>query len=156
MVSTHHEPSANHQILCVEGDYSICGGFENAYLSWDGGGVDIGDHYGHPTSAIMDAAQGWCVTAGEGLEICFFEHGLPGPDKPIEDYPFRTQVLWRHGNPPPDGQMCWFVEKLWFAESEAGADGRPVRVLLQVLVEPGTARAGLYEVDIVSLAWRRI
>jgi hypothetical protein len=156
MVSLHYELSDNRQILCFEGAYTINGGYENVYLRWDGGGVDIGDHYGHPTAAIMDVAQGWCVTAGEGLEICHFERGFPGPGRPVEDFPFRTLELWRHGNPPPDGQTCWFVEKLWFAESELDADGKPSSILLHVLVDPGGKSAGLYEVDVVSLAWRRI
>ena len=67
MVSHRYEANGNHGVLCVDGEYTIEFGFEGAFLAWDGGAVDIADHYGHPRCAVMDAAQGWCVTGGAGL-----------------------------------------------------------------------------------------
>jgi hypothetical protein len=156
MVSEHYESADDRSTLCFAGAYSIRYSHEEAYLRWEGGSLNIGDHYGNPNTAVMDVVQGWCVTGGEGLEICFFDNGFPKPGEPIVNYPFRILELWRGANRPPDGRPCWFVEKLWFAESEWEIDGKLSHVLLHVAVEPGTASAGLYEVDIVKLSWRRI
>jgi hypothetical protein len=104
----------------------------------------------------MDVAEGWCVTGGSGLTINILECGFPKTGAPLEDFPFHTLNLWNAASPPPDGRDCWFVEGLWVRLSECDADGRLARVLVHALIEPGWQNAGLYEVELLSLAWRRI
>jgi hypothetical protein len=122
-----HELADERKTLRREGAYSIRCSHERAFLCWAGGGLDIGDHYGDPKCAVMDVAQGWCVTGGEGLEIRIFDKGFPLPGAPVEAFPFRTLELWRGTNRPPDGRPFWFVEKLWFVDSEQDEDGKQPR-----------------------------
>ena len=155
MVSQQFDETGNFGILCVEGQYSIAFGHEDVFLDWQGGGLDIGDHYGQATAAVMDVSHGWCATGGEGLLICRFERGFPRTGEPLDNFPFCKLELWRGANPPPDGRRYWRVEGLWFVGSEE-ADGKLGNVLLHALVSPGTQDAGLYQVDLMTLGWRRI
>jgi hypothetical protein len=158
MSSSRYDPvtGSNFGTLCFEGEYVIQFGHEDVFLAWDGGAIQIGRHYGNANAAVMDVAEGWCVTGGSGLTIVIFEYGFPKAGAPIEDFPFRSLNLWDRANPPPDGRDCWFVEGLWFRLSERDADGRVARVLVHALIEPGLPNAGLYEIELLSLTWRRI
>jgi len=156
MSSSKFDDAGNFGTLCFEGDYAIRYAHEDVVLAWNGGMINIGRHYGNPNAAVMDVGEGWCVTGGSGLTINLFERGFPKAGEPVKDFPFRTLNLWDACNPPPDGRDCWFVEGLWFRLSERDADGKLVRVLVHALVEPGSERAGLYEVELLTRQWRRI
>jgi hypothetical protein len=133
--------------LCRDGDYVIEHEYEQTYLRWPGGAYPLGDHYGDPTCAVTNAVDGWCVTGGEGLVITLFEDGLPAGGALGGDRKSRQAALWRRrdGVSPPEGP-AWFIYGAWFA----GGD------LVQVAVDPGSDHAGLYEVDVRTLAWRKV
>ncbi len=107
----------------------------------------VGDHcHCDPTCAVVNAAGGWCLSGGQGLEIRLFEDGLPqGPGTPDPNR-IKTLSLWRHENPPPDGQRFWCVVGAWLYADD----------LVRVLVNPLASQAGLYEVDVRTLGWRRL
>ena len=104
----------------------------------------------------MDAAQGWCVTGGAGLVVNLFGQGFPSGTGPVDAFPFTSRDLWNPNSPPPDGRQNWFVEGLWLYAAEQDANGDLARVLVHALVEPGSRHAGLYEVDLRTLDWRRL
>src|SRR3712207_1504985 len=114
-------------------DYVLEHHYENASLSWPGGGLHIGDHYGDPTCGVINASDGWCLTGGEGLIICLFAHPLTVDRRPTG---YRRLDLWRRKNPPPTKGQCWFVEGAWLKEGDVA----------RVLVDPLSDEAGLYDV----------
>jgi hypothetical protein len=131
--------------MCRSGDYRMVQIFDMAQLTWPGGEMIVGDHfYADPQCAVIDEARGWCVSGGQGLEICLFEDGLP---RGAAD---STQVkrlhLWRNENPPPDGDRYWLVTQLWHLEDDS------IRVHVN---SPGKG-PGLYEVDVRTLEWRHL
>jgi hypothetical protein len=135
------------KILFSEGEYIIAHEYEQAYLRWPGGTYPLGDHYGDPTCAVMSILEGWCVTGGEGLVITWFEAGLPAAGDPAATGKVEQTALWRRrdSKPPPAGDP-WYVFGVWLV-----GDTR-----VQAVVEPGTDHAGLYEVDVRTLAWRKV
>jgi hypothetical protein len=153
MVTRNFYHTDNSGVLCEEEPYSVVFFYEEVHLAWEDGAIDLGSHYGYANCGIMDAEQGWCVTAGSGLIITRFARGFPGKGKPIADFPYETHNLW---SPAPDGRDTWFVEGLWWRSTELDEAGRPASVLVRALVEPASDRAGLYEIDLVSLAFRRL
>ena len=136
------------KILCSDGEYVVEHEYEQAWLRWPGGSHPVGDHYGDPTCAVMSALEGWCVTGGEGLVITLFEAGLPAAHGPAATGKITQAALWRSrggGKPPPEGDL-WYVFGVWFA-----GEGR-----VQAVVDPGSDHAGLYEVDVRTLDWRKV
>jgi len=134
------------RLLCRDGDHAVAEHFEEAVLLWPDGRFIMGDFYGHPSCAIINHKGSWCLAGGEGLIVCFFEDGLPsGPSSP-DPARIETRKLWRDDNPPPDGKQMWFVEGAWFYTDD----------LVRVVVNPLAPEAGLYEVDVRTLAWRRL
>jgi hypothetical protein len=136
------------RILCSEAEYTIEHEYEQAYLRWPGGTCPLGDHYGDPTCAVMNATDGWCVTGGEGLVITLFHGGFPVGSDRFDVGKVKHTMLWRKrdGHPPPHGERAWFVEGACFIEGDR----------IQVVVDPGTDHAGLYEVNIRTLAWHKV
>lgn len=134
------------RVLCEDGDFAIEHEYEQSFLRWPGGVQLIGDHYGDATCAVMSTIDGWCATGGEGLVITLFEDGLPERNEPSGARKIRQSALWRarDGVPPPSGK-AWFVFGAWFVRDH----------LIQVVVDPGSDHAGLYEVDVRTLAWRK-
>lgn len=130
--------------LCRSGEYRVVEMFDMALLTWPDGELIVGDHcYTDPQCAVINAASGWCASGGQGLEICFFEDGLPqGPNKPDPNR-VKRQNLWRDQNPPPDGKKYWFVAKIWLDN----------RDLVRVLINPSPGDVGMYEVDVRTLRW---
>jgi len=126
------------------GPYRVVQRFDMALLTWPGGELIVGDHsLTDPQCAAINAARRWCVSGGQGLEICHFDDGLPqGPDAPAADR-VKLLSLWRHENPPPDGQRYWFVARVWLERDD----------LVRVLVNPSPGDVGVYEVDVRSLHW---
>jgi hypothetical protein len=135
------------ECLDRDGDYSIVDRFDMAFLVWPDGELIVGDHcHCDPTCAVVNQIGGWCVSGGQGLDIRLFEDGLPqGPDTPDPNR-IKTLGLWRHENPPPDGQHFWCVVGAWLYAGD----------LVRVLVNPLGTEAGLYEVDVRTLSWRRL
>jgi len=132
-------------ILCRRGIYAVEHEHEYCYLTWPGGELLIDDHHGDPVDAVL-SGDGWCVIGGEGLGIILFERGLPVPGRPFDRAGVTQKDLWRRANPPPSGDECWFVDRLW----PAG----PYRVC--AVVDPQSPNAGTYEVDVRSLTWTRV
>jgi hypothetical protein len=132
-------------VLAADGEYRIEHFYENVALVWRGGSADIGDHYGDPTCAVINSSAGWCVTGGEGLVICHFEGGLPrGPGR-VSSKRLKMLELWRRGNPPPQSAF-WSVQGAWLYQDDA----------VRVVVDPSSEHAGLYEINVTTLAWRKI
>src|ERR1700734_3209838 len=113
--------------ICTSGDYRMVQIFDMAQLTWPEGSLVVGDHcYTDPQCAVINETKGWCVSGGQGLEICLFEDGLPhGPDTPDFNR-IKWQSLWRNENPPPDGARYWFVANIWLYEDD----------LVRVVVNP--------------------
>jgi hypothetical protein len=143
-------PSNDTTELCRSGEYRIEEIFDMAVLFWPGGELEVGDHcYTDPQCALINAEKGWCVSGGQGLEICLFENGLPkGPQdfNAADPQGLKRTGLWRHGNPPPDGQRYWWVSNIWLLDGD----------LIRVLVNPLGPGAGLYDVDVRTLNWQRL
>jgi hypothetical protein len=116
--------------------------YELAYLRWSGGTYPLGEHYGDPMCAVMNTPDGWCVTGGQGLVITIFEDGLPEGGTQVAPQHVRQTELWR---PPPSGDV-WYVFGVWYA-----GDDR-----VQAAVDPGSDHAGLYEVNVRTLAWHKV
>jgi hypothetical protein len=129
--------------LYRDGDYVIEHHYENCYFSWPGGGLDLGDHYGDPTCGLINASEGWCLSGGEGLVISLFPHPLTAECRPTE---YKRLNLWRRENPPSAEHKCWFVQGAWLK----GGD------VARVLVDPLSGEAGLYDVDVRTLQWRKV
>ncbi len=131
--------------LCSQGDYTIDHEYEATYLRWPGGHYPVGEHYGEPTCAVINEIDGWCVTGGEGLVVTAFEQGFP-----LRNDAARRRVtqrsLWRCDSFSPPTGLRWFVFGAWLA----GPDQ------VQVVVDPGSDHAGLYEVDVRTLAWQKL
>ncbi len=143
-------PSEYTTELCRSGEHTIRQIFDMAVLFWPGGELIVGDHcHTDPQCAVINAEMGWCVSGGQGLEICLFENGLPeGPQEPNAPDPegLKRIGLWRDHNPPPDGQRYWWVSNIWLFDKD----------LIRVLVNPLGPGAGLYEVDVRTLRWQRL
>ncbi len=132
-------------VLATEGEYRIEHFYEQASLAWRGGSVDIGEHYGDPICAVINPQAGWCATGGEGLVICHFEGGLPRGPTRVSPKRMKVLELWRRANPPPM-KAYWSVEGAWLYQDD----------LIRVVVEPASEHAGLYEVNVTTLSWRKI
>lgn len=139
------EADAVRPVLAVDGECRIEHVFEDAKLAWSGGSIDIGDHYGDPNCGLINAYAGWCAAGGEGLVICHFEGGLPKGPARFPQKRLKVSELWRRSNPPPSGAY-WSVEGIWLYHDD----------LIRVVVEPLSEHAGLYEVDVKTLAWRKL
>lgn len=139
--------SENSNDLCASSGYRVAQRFDMAFLIWPDGELYVGDHcHTDPQCAVINAENGWCVSGGQGLEICLFEDGLPrGPNVP-DPARMKRLSLWRHENPPPDGERYWFVVKIWHYHEDR----------VRVLVNPLGPAAGLYEVDVRTLQWERL
>ena len=133
--------------LCRSGEYRVFQMFDMALLTWPDGELIVGDHCDTDAQcAVINAARGWCVSGGQGLEICHFDDGLPrGPKEPDPNRVKRLN-LWRDQNPPPDGQKYWFVAKIWLDHEN----------LVRVLINPSPGDVALCEVDVRTLRWRRL
>lgn len=133
--------------LCRSGDYRIVRVFDMALLKWPYGELIVGDHCRtDPQCAVINAAGGWCVSAGQGLEICLFEDGLPqGPDE-LDPNRVRRLNLWRDQNPPPNGEEYWFVSKIWLDRED----------FVGVAVGRLDGEVNLYQVDVRSLRWKQL
>lgn len=129
--------------LYRSGDYIIECHYETSLLSWSDGNLDIGDHYGDPSCALINAANGWCLTGGEGLVICLFPYPLTLEHRPTH---CDRLYLWRREYPPSEGDKCWFVEGAWLLEGD----------VVRVLVDPVGPGAGLYDVNVRTLSWKRL
>jgi hypothetical protein len=136
-----------HDELCRSGDYRILERFDMAFLAWPEGELIVGDHcHTDPQCAAINPESGWCVTGGEGLEICLFADGLPHGSHPPDPPRIKWSHLWRAENPPPDGARYWFIAGVWHYHAD----------LVRVLVDPLGDNAGLYEVDVRTLRWIRL
>ena len=139
------EADAVRPVLAVDGECRIKHVFEDAKLVWSGGSIEIGDHYGDPNCGLVNTCVGWCATGGEGLVICHFDGGLPKGTARSAEKRLKKSELWRRSSPPPSGAY-WSVEGMWFYRDD----------LIRVVVEPVSEHAGLYEVDVRTLAWRKL
>lgn len=64
------------QILARSGRYRIEHEYESASLvASDGRERAIGEFYGDPAVALIDAGEQWCAVAGEGLIVCSLAPG---------------------------------------------------------------------------------
>jgi hypothetical protein len=101
--------------------------------------VVIGDFYGDPTGAIIDAKEHWCVIIGCGLIIYF----LREPFRPYE-YNQKTDQwaeLFR------DPQDTWWIKTI----NQTGAD------TVRFVVEPkDNKHVGVYELNICNLSIQKI
>lgn len=136
----------DNNVLCSDGDYTITHSHEDAFLIWPADRLVVGDHYGNPTCAIINLSDNWCLTGGEGLVICRFEDGFPSGAAPSTLARMTVTELWRRANPPADGSEAWDIEGAWLFEGD----------IARILVDPLSPNAGLYEVDVRTLAWRRM
>jgi hypothetical protein len=139
-------------ILCWEGIYTVQHFSEDTYLVWKEGAsdlevgrIELADHYGDPTCAVINSLNGWCATGGEGLAVSSFKGGFPSGSKPINPQDVTQRELWRRSNPPPIGPY-WAIEGMWLYEDD----------LIRVVVDPISDHAGLYEVNVRTLEWRKL
>jgi hypothetical protein len=59
----------------------------------------------------------------------------------------RISELWRRDSRPPSGpEHYWSVEGAWLYRDN----------LIRVVVDPVSDHAGVYEVNLTTLAWRKI
>ena len=82
------------QILAQSGRYRIEHEYESASLvASDGRKRAIGEFYGDPAVALIDAGEQWCAVAGEGLIVCRL-----APARACVEY-YRTpgETLWITG-----------------------------------------------------------
>jgi hypothetical protein len=132
--------------LCRSGEHRIVEMFDMALLVWPGGEMIVGDHAStDPQCALINAEKGWCVSGGQGLEICLFEDGLPQGAALPESHRIQRLRLWRDDNPPPDGERFWFVADVWPEEND----------LLRALVNT-SGQSAFYRVDVRTLRWQKL
>jgi hypothetical protein len=79
------------------------------------------------------------------LVVSIFKGGFPSGSKPINPQDVTQRELWRRSNPPPIGPY-WSIEGMWLYEDD----------LIRVVVDPISDYAGLYEVNVRTLAWRKL
>lgn len=128
--------------LFRDGDYFVDHVCEQSYICWPGGDYPAGAHYGDPLCAALNVQGGWCVTGGEGLVVTVFSAGLPRRGDPAPAQSVAQTALWRSG----DAKDLRFVVGLEIA----GGDR------VRATVDPQGNHAGVYEVDVRTLAWRRL
>jgi hypothetical protein len=138
--------------LLVEDKYTVEHFSEDTWLLWkedasglEGGRIELADHYGDPTCAVINSINGWCATGGEGLVVSIFNDGFPSESKPINLQNVTQRELWRRRNPPPI-EPYWGIEGMWLFEDD----------LIRVVVDPISDHAGLYEVNVQTLVWRKL
>jgi len=82
------------QILAQSGRYRIEHEYESASLvASDGRKRAIGEFYGDPAVALIDAGEQWCAVAGEGLIVCSLAPG----GACVEYYRKPGETLWITG-----------------------------------------------------------
>lgn len=129
--------------LLVEKDgYRVTHEYEQTFVEWPGGELEIGNHYGDPVCAVLDAEAGLCVIGGEGLCVTKFRRTSTANGTALKD--LEHSELWRWQN-PREHEPCWFVTHL-----ELRANGK-----VRATVDAGGAGDGVYEVDTRTLEWRR-
>ena len=79
MESVSNEPS-NAKNLAKSANYMVKSEFEIVLLYGNDRNVVIGDFYGNPTAAVIDAGERWCVMVGCGI-IAYY---LEAPFRPYE------------------------------------------------------------------------
>jgi hypothetical protein len=126
------------RVLAVAGDYRIVSEYEAVYLAAPNAVFDLCDVYGDPSCALIDVEAGWCVVGGMGLWVSHFGASFKETREEKPSYSTR-QVIWPDRGPP-------YIEGLW----------RVDETLIHVLTDPGTEVASLYEVNVTTLAYRRL
>ena len=62
------------QELARSAEYSVQHEYEQAMVTAaDGRQASVGEFYGDPAVALIDANEQWCAVAGEGLVLCRLE-----------------------------------------------------------------------------------
>jgi hypothetical protein len=85
--------------------YEIMHEYETVWLRGAGmAPVVIGDFYGDPSVAIIDARERWCAVAGLGLIVYFIE-------APFEAYAYDRRTS-QYGEMGRAGPEKWWVESL--------------------------------------------
>lgn len=114
------------QTLATSHNYTIEHEYELAYLCTpDGRKVVVGDFYGDPQAALIDADENWCAIGGCGLIIYrltepFDEYACGKPSKQYREF---------HREPPG---VCWIEElkQLGAREIELKLDSGAIQVML--------------------------
>ncbi|HUT87936.1 MAG TPA: hypothetical protein VMY37_00425 [Thermoguttaceae bacterium] len=122
-------------ILARSEHYTVSHEYEVVLLDRPSGPqVVIGDFYGDPAAAIIDAHEKWAIVVGCGIVL----YWLRKPFTPYE-YDKKTNQWWEAHRSPPDE---------WWIETVYQVAGNTVRFV----VDPAAAVAGVYELDVESLS----
>lgn len=126
-------------ILARSKHYTVSHEYETVLLDHPGGeGLVIGHFYGNPETAIIDWNEQWAIVAGCGIIL----YHLRDPYVPYE-YEKTTDQWWEaHRNPPE----AWSIEQVYQVNE----------VTIRFVVEPETAHAGVYDLNVVSLSIVRV
>ena len=91
-------------ILATSNNYSIEHEYELAYLRLpDGRKIVVGDFYGDPQAALLDADENWCAIGGCGLIIYRLA-------EPFDEYAYGkpSRQYWEFNREPPS--VFWIEE----------------------------------------------
>jgi hypothetical protein len=126
-------------ILARSSHYTVSHEYEVVLLDRPSGpAVVIGDFYGDPVAAIIDAEENWAIVVGCGILL----YRLREPFTPYE-YDKRCDQWWEAHRSPPD---VWWIECVY----------QVVDNTVRFVVDPTTPVAGVYELDVESLSIAKI
>ena len=119
--------------------YTVSHEYETVLLDRPGGArVVIGDFYGDPETAIIDWNEKWAIIVGCGIVL----YRLQEPFVPYE-YDKTTDQWWEANRAPPNE---WWIEHVYQVNDGA----------VRFVVDPESANAGVYELDVESLSVVRV
>ena len=128
-----------YQALARSENYAVSHQHETVFLDRPcGPKVTIGDFYGDPEAAIIDFQEKWVIIVGCGIIL----YWLREPFTPYE-YNRVTDQWWESHREPPD---VWWIESV-YQVSES---------IVRFVVDPYSAIAGVYDLDVESLSITRI
>jgi hypothetical protein len=127
------------RILAQSKNYTIFHHYEIVSLNRPSSNpVIIGDFYGDPQAAIIDKHKNWVIIVGCGMIL----YRLQEPFIPYE-YDKKTTQWWDAFRSPPDD---WWIKSVYQV-----ADTK-----VRFVVDPWSAHAGVYELDMESLSVTRL
>lgn len=128
------------KLLAQSQHYSITSEYETVFLTGpDGQEIIIGDFYGDPKAAVIDWDEQWCVIVGAGLVVYYVR----------EDFQTYTKstvtnqwfALFHHS-----AASTWWIEAVYQVTDTA----------IRFVVDPYSAQAGLYELQLSTLTLQRL
>lgn len=127
------------RILAQSNHYKISSEYEVVWLERIGHeSTVIGDFYGDPVGAIIDAKERWCVVFGTGLIIYYLR-------EPFQRYQYNMSIdQWKECFREP--QDTWFIEAVHQTGDEK----------IRLVVDLNSERAGIYELTMGSMSIERV